>query len=255
MFLDNLDLIVTHDGDGGDTAQNEGFFAITCLGKVSNYNDVICKLDPKMDGNWVRHPTQYPDTKDFSRDQAVSNIIAMGLLGYMGALSRMTKAQIKHFGLYQNGDLILPDNIGQFIRAFAWKSIYPSIWLAYPFLWFSDWFMVINTLIICFIKARKPGFVQRWLGKHVHWIFVQGEPNNRFGQPQDEYGDSNVGTDKNHIASLYQAQKVMPTLVSLLARKIYKHFRPHGAQYALNLYYQVDNIEIAQAWTKNLENF
>lgn len=265
MYIDETDLIVTSTGDGGDTAQNEGMFGITCVNKVSNYNAIIGKLEPKGDGIWVRHPIQYPNPKDFSRDQATSNIIAMGLFGFKAALNRMALAQVKRFGLYQNGDLLLPDNIGQFIRAFNWKFLY-------LFLWFSDIFMVINTLIICFIKARRPGPIQKWLGQHVHWIFIQGEPDNAEGVPQDIYGMFNVGTDKNHIASLYQAQQVMPTLISLLARKLYKRFRRsykndpmfpmppdsvsgYGPQYALDIYYRTDNIEIAQSWVKNLENF
>jgi len=248
MFLDDLTLIVTKSGDGGDTAQNEGFLAIT-----QNYVDIhyICTIDllePKKDGIWIRHPVQYPDTKDFTRDQTTSNLIALGVLGYKDVLNRLVKAQIKRFGLYQDKSLPGPDNIGQFIRALNLKVLYPLLFL-------TDIFMLINTLIICFLKAKEPNAVQRFLGKHVHWIFVQGEPNNINGVPQDTYGANNVGTDKNQIASLYQAQKVMPTLISFIARKIYKHFRPNGPQYALDTYYKIDNPEIAKAWYNLLKEF
>lgn len=248
MYLDHLCLIITKSGDGGDTAQNEGFVSITEVGKLSAYRSIIQKLEPKNDGLWVRHPEQYPDTSDFSRDQATPNIIAMGLFGFRAPLKRMAKAQVKRYGLYQNGDLLMPDNAGQFLRAFNWK-------IFYPFLWFSDLFILINTLIICFIKAREPGPFQQWLGRNIHWIFVQGEPDGADGTPGDAYGEDNVGTDKNHIASLYQAQRVMPTLVSWFARKLYKWLRPLGPQYALNHYYRVDNPEIAEAWKQILENF
>lgn len=248
MFLDNLNLIVTKSGDGGDTAQNEGFLAITQSYTDSYYLRAINILEPKKDGIWVRHPIQYPDTNDFTRDQTTSNLIALGLLDHKDFLNRLVKAQIKRFGLYQDKSLPGPDNIGQFIRALNFK-------LLYPLLWFTDMFMFINTLLICFIKAKEPNALQIFLGKHIHWIFVQGEPNNAQGIPQDTYGKNNVGTDKNQIASLYQAQKTMPTLISFIARKIYKHFRPNGPQYALDIYYKIDNHEIAESWYNLLKEF
>lgn len=247
MNLDSLGLIVAADEDGGDTAQRSGFYAIA--NKDDGY---YCKakklLEPKLDGNWVRHPIQYPNPKDFSRDQTIPNIIALGLLNYKMSLYRMLKAQLKRFGLYQNGDIFTPQDIGYYIRAF-------KFWPLYLFLWFSDLFILINTIIICAIKARKPGKIQTWLGNHVHWIFIQGAPNNAEGIPQDVYGDNNVGTDINHMVSIYQAQTVMPTFVSFLARKMYKYFRPHGIIYPLQVYFKIDNPDFINYWTPILEKF
>lgn len=248
MTLDFLGLIVTKSGDGGDTAQNEGMYAIANQHDPVPYLSAIGLLEPKKDGIWVRHPIQYPDTKDFSRDQAISNIIALGMYNQTDRLGRMFKAQLKRGMLYQNHDIPAPDNIGQFIRAFQTK------WL-YPILWFTDIFLLINVLIVCLIKARTPGKIQRWLGKHVSYLFIQGEPNNSQGIPQDIYGWTNVGTDKNLIASLYQAQQIMATPISLLSRVAYKHLRPGGVYYPLKVYYNTDNYDIAEAWTTLLGNF
>lgn len=245
MYLDSLGLIVTHTGDGGDTAQNEGMYSIPYN---ILYPSIIKVLEPNQDGIWVRHPIQYPDPKDFSRDQATSNIIAMGFYNAQEPLKRMLKQQIKRYGLYQNGDIPAPDNIGQMFRALDWKFTYPLLWL-------TDLFMLANVLIVSLIKARTPNAIQQWLGKNVSYLFMQGEPNNSGGVPQDVYGSSNVGTDKNLIAALYQAQVTMATPISLIARKLYKKLRPGGVFYPLELYYAVDNPEIAQSWNELLEKF
>ena len=252
MFLDNNDLFVTSNMDGGDTAQHEGMVEFgnslsdAPIHRMITYTQIIGLLEPKADGNWIRNPEVYTDPTDFSRDQARSNIIAMGHRNFKEPLKRMFKAQLKRFMLYQNHDVPNPQNFGEYVRAFRFYPLYPLLLL-------GDIFLLLDTLNICFIKARTPGKIKRWLGKNIHWIFMQGESNNAYGVPRDVYGPDNVGTDKNHILSLLQAKLYMATPISYLARKIYKICRPLGPQYALDHYFRNENQEIAQMMKSVLE--
>lgn len=273
MYLKN-GLIVQKDNCGGDTAQREGFYAITQplvdVQKLS-YELAIRKLEPNKDGNWIRNPDTHPDPNDFTRDQQTPNILAMGINKLIRPLYRMFKAQVKRFGLTQRKELVSPEFINLYIRSFAYSNILLKIALAvtYPILLIGDLFTLLNTLNIVYWRSREVGKIRKFLGDKVHWIFKQGEPSNHEGVPQDVYGAGNVGVDLNHLVIL-RSTEIYPTPISFLAKYIYFKYRPSykwsyendtekayiddsqiGAAYALDRYFRPEtggNPELAVAW-------
>lgn len=85
MFVDKLGLIVQKDGDGGDTAHRMGWLAVAqAAGVAANSFPEVCEYrtavrqylrDEQL--RWRRHPSQWNAPSDFSRDQAIPNIVAM----------------------------------------------------------------------------------------------------------------------------------------------------------------------------------
>lgn len=146
MNLDSNGLIVQTDGDGGDTAGREGdyWFAWGLRVKHPNYHSGVFKMNLDRlqvePGVFVRNPVQYNDPKDFSRDQTVPLILAMGEMEEHETLKLLLKKQVKNYFRYQNGDLGLPGDLGYYIRALR-------SWWAYPFLLISDLQLLVNSLI------------------------------------------------------------------------------------------------------------
>lgn len=209
---DSNGLIVQHNGnDAGDCAGREGdyWFAKGLNGLLGSddqveFDRVISLLQPSP-GIFVRSPTQNPvippakswnDPSDFSRDQTMPIILALGQNNRFNVLNNLLKNQLKRFGAFQNGDLPQPETISAYIRA------YYAFYL-YPILYFTDLGLLAESIIRC----------------------IQGRDLN------------NVSDDINHTLLLIQAQNSLPTLVSLVARKIYKWFRPGGVQAAWNTYF------------------
>lgn len=236
MYLDNLNLIVQKNGDGGDTLQRTGFYFLPGIIK-NNLNDKLLYLE-SLEKMWpdktlppLRHPIQYPDPKDVSRDQLTPNIVTLGFLKMDKYICFIFIIIIKNLFRYPNNDLMSPENLGQFIRGmlnaknFKWFLFYPLIWL-------GDLFMLLGVIIRCF-QAKKP---------------------------------DNVGDDLNTLVSVVQAQYLFPTPISFIARKIYKWCRPKpcieikkinedlnmpNCFLALKWYFREEsggNPEIAEAW-------
>ena len=140
MYLDNYSLIVQSDLDGGDCAARSGQYYFA---KPSDrgFISVIVHLE-KENGIWVRHPN-YPDTKDFSRDQMDPLIMAMGENESGGALQDTFKEHAKRGFLYQNGDLPMLATFGLYIRAM-------KAWYLYPLLLITDiglFFTFLTTML------------------------------------------------------------------------------------------------------------
>lgn len=113
IFFDQFGLIVQRDGDGGDTAQREGWvwfgnwivenlvgLPAAPLPIPIDYPDSIDLLEVRP-GEFCRHPTQggfksNPD--DFSRDQAIPLIAAMGIYEDYTRLTRLESAIRTCFG-------------------------------------------------------------------------------------------------------------------------------------------------------------
>lgn len=202
LNLDQYGFIVQKDGDGGDTAQREGMVGIA----AALTNDVvwtertkkkIAELELCATGLFRRHPYQWNETSDFSRDQQTPIVIAMGFLGMIEQLDRMFSATVDRYFRCQNADINSPEHIGHFLRS------KPKLWFWF-FLLFSDIFMLLNSIILCFKGLDK----------------------------------NNVGDDLNHVCSLIQARLRLPTPVSFMARKIYAWFRPGGPQRAFDHYFR-----------------
>jgi len=247
---DEYGLIVQRDDgrDGGDTPARTGQYGqyawifqnkLRVKGldnELFNNSLGVLQFEP---GAIIRHPRQYPDPKDIPGDQLMPMIMAAGYYNNKKFILSATWNIIKNFGRYPNNDLVGPGD---------WAAIFRSLnaWYTYPLLCVLDLFGVLaNSLIISFWKAREPGKIRKYLGKKVHYSFVQdyeGRPN--VPQSWSRHGKENVGDDVRHQQHLVQARLKYPTYCSKLARKLYKWFRPSyqegvsGPQFALNFYFQ-----------------
>lgn len=156
MYYDENGLIVQKDMDGGDTAGREGdyWFQAGLLMGPNAYNDEfdrVLKLLQVSPGVFIRNPRQNPvtppdkswnDPTDFSRDQSVPIILALGEMKRYSVLKSMLWEQIKRGTLYQNKDIALPQDWGYYIRAL-------NAWYLYPVLFVGDVFLLINSVIRC----------------------------------------------------------------------------------------------------------
>lgn len=216
---DDQGLIVQLNGDAGDTAARTGEWY---LGYHLNedpdfkppisFEDAIGLLEPNKDGVLLRYnrsPYNDPFKGDFatSRDQTNPNIIAAGFYKHFSFLKRISKAQLKRFGLYQNKDVASPEHVGIFIRALYQAGLKWLIVL-YPFLLLGDVFNLINSVV----------------------RIVSGRLDH-----------DDVGDDINHIQVCIQNALVLPTPISWLSRKIYKKFRYGGPQYAMDHYHRPES--------------
>jgi hypothetical protein len=129
LHVDRHGLIVQTDGDGGDTAQREGWawFGSWIRERVLNdpwhvrrsltFEQAMNFLEIGKTGTFRRHPDQWSDPKDFSRDQTIPIVAALGVWEDYERLNRLwTKTTERHHRA-QNGDLIAPDVANLFDRA------------------------------------------------------------------------------------------------------------------------------------------
>lgn len=217
-FTDEYGLIVHKDKDGGDTAQRTGmlYFALSVLNQRNkslvwwDHNDddyfigfyKALALLEKEPGRLVRNPRPdkwWSDTREFSRDQQSSIVIANTFMNNKQVLRRILWEHVKRFGFYNNSvangkykipDFAMPQHWGFYVRAFQSKPLY-------PFLLFSDLFLMLDSV-----------------------IFVA----------KSYYNPDDVSDDLNHIMALVQAKLVMSTPFSFLARKIYSLFRGRAGE-------------------------
>lgn len=148
-YTDANGLIVQKDQDGGDTAGREGdFWFYNGLMFQDNYNNPefnrVLELLQVEPGIFVRNPVNYNNPKDFSRDQTVPLILAMGENNRQDLLKVVFEKQVRRFFLYQNNDIGLPEDLNYYIRAFKY-------WPAYPLLLIGDFQMLINSIFRCII--------------------------------------------------------------------------------------------------------
>jgi hypothetical protein len=265
MYLDSKGLIVQQNGDGGDTLQREGFwfegvtFNFTPLPQgMAPYTNAL-KILSTPSGFVRSWQTPYNNPSDTSRDQLVSNIRSLGYLKstldnlHYTFLNQIFLGVIKNFSRFPNGDIAFINDYGRFIRAF--KS-----WYLFPLLLIFDLPLLINALLICFWLTRTPSRWQVWLASKASWLFwlTNQYPPNAEGVSQSPYGPTNTSNDINFIGDLTQAQKIYPTPISFIARKIYRYFRPYGAPFALASYFSVasgGNIQFALLWKPIVEKF
>lgn len=131
---DRYGLIVQADGDGGDTAQREGFvwFGLYLrrtklsledppyVGLKLSFKDTISLLEIGQSGEFRRHPEPaqwWSDPKKFSRDQQIPIVAALGALELKEPLERLWTATVKRGRVCQNGDAVGPDHYNLFQRA------------------------------------------------------------------------------------------------------------------------------------------
>jgi hypothetical protein len=136
IYFDKHGLIVQNDGDGGDTAQREGWawFGSWVRSekmhdpwKVSfpiSFSNTMNLLEVGNTGQFRRHPTQpewRSDPNGFSRDQLIPLIAAMGVKGDTDRIQRSWDAIKPCFVFFRcvqgTNDLVMPDLINLYKRA------------------------------------------------------------------------------------------------------------------------------------------
>jgi hypothetical protein len=129
LYLDEQGLIVQRDGDGGDTAQREGWmwlgiFVHERVLKIPwklkphlTFSRTLDLIEVKGTGEFIRNPQKYNDPKDFSRDQTVPLIASMGVWNQQARLDRVWESFERRGRQFQNGDLSTPELLNLFARA------------------------------------------------------------------------------------------------------------------------------------------
>jgi len=128
VATDKHRLIVQVNGDGGDTAQREGWAWLGSwvreklnkpweFKRTISFPQVMALLEDGQSGVLRRHPDQWNKPQDFSRDQTIPIVAALGVWNDKQRLQRLwEKTQARNF-LAQNGDMLLPEHVNLFQRA------------------------------------------------------------------------------------------------------------------------------------------
>jgi hypothetical protein len=136
LAIDQHGLIVQTDGDGGDTAQREGWAWFGSWIREHELHDpwsvqrcitfelAMSMLEIDQSGTFRRNPDKYNEAKDFSRDQSIPIIAAMGFWGDAARLERFWERTKARSYLTQNGEMLRPDGVNLFLRA---RGIKPGI--------------------------------------------------------------------------------------------------------------------------------
>lgn len=235
--------------DPGDTAQREGMFAIAAhilwrQDKMSyseyqfikeRYAKVVSLLnDPNHPGLLRRYPD--PDywgglSDRLSRDQSIANVIAMGFVG-RDDLKRFFFAHLRY------GALLFTTNTR---KNWAWPPGHP-LYNEKKYKWKAP-DLTFGSFHAAYIRAfnAKWAYPLLWildldlLGGAIAKLFYAKDPTNN--------------DDVNHLITQYQAEVVMPTLWSKMAKWIYKLRRypnnsgdaKNSAQAAMNAYFRGSN--------------
>jgi len=118
IYFDKLGLITQRNGDGGDTAQREGMFWLASWVRDNVLHDPWTKkrqlafasvmkfLELAETGTFWRHPVQWNNPKDFSRDQTIPVVAAMGVHGDTDRYERFYRELRRRNWTAQNGDVM-----------------------------------------------------------------------------------------------------------------------------------------------------
>jgi hypothetical protein len=129
LKVDRHGLIVQTDGDGGDTAQREGWAWFGAwirehelhnpwpIRRSITFQEAMGFLEVGQTGIFRRHPDQHSQPQDFSRDQTIPIVAAMGVWGDTARLERLWNRTAARNYHAQNGDLFLPEIVNLFERA------------------------------------------------------------------------------------------------------------------------------------------
>lgn len=245
MYLDEKGLIVQENGDGGDTLQRTGFWwEGISLSHQSffNYNPIpkmanpvpACEILSKsfIPKSWVRY---WKEPYNDPKDTSRDQLVS--IIRMAGYRDYRTILQCLIDGVILNWSRY-PNGDIAFLQDYGRFIRSFKAWWLWPFLWISDIFILINS------------FIRIYQGRDFN----------------------NVGDDVNHIGDLAQAQKILPTPISFIARKIYKWFRPCfvddpsgvartkglGAAWALSWYFRSAsgaNTEFIALWTPLVQKF
>lgn len=128
----------------------------------NTYHDwmiAISKLEIDSSGVWRRHPNQYNEPEDYSRDQQLSIQCTLAVHGQIETLKRMLFKQWKHFGKYQNKDF----------RTYEWTIDFRCLnyWWMYPLICILDLGVLINVLLESLLGKIYPDRVSDCLNTFV----------------------------------------------------------------------------------------
>ena len=212
LYFDNHGLIVQRDHNGGDTAQREGWVWLGIwvrenVLKISRGINLPIDLETTLNllevgtsGEFRRHPTQpkWSDPKEFSRDQMVPLIAAMGVWGQTARVQRSWNAR-RSCRYPQLLNFPLPD-------VFNTKCVQGT-----PDPVFSD---MVN-LYRRAMRQQPDALGEGWLAGGVELRLDQAASN-----------PDNVGDDLNLIVYLLIASLISPTDVTRHALARYATKRP-----------------------------
>ena len=236
-WIDQNGLIAMKDGDEGDSCAREALFAV-CIrelydqGKINmadylllrkRYWENTIKLSDSQ-GTLKRGliPNSWVSQSDgivMSRDQWYPSVIAFGSLDLKGLLNYMFFGHLFHRGLlftsntcpnwimknspqyrWKFPDVTLLDSWGIYIRAY-------KAWILYPFLFLFDLPILVQSLILIYNSFYNP---------------------------------NSTSDVPNHLCSLIQAKRRMPTLITWIARKLL-NFCKNGIQTQVDNYFTPQN--------------
>ena len=136
LAIDHHGLIVQTDGDGGDTAQREGWAWFGSrirehelhnpwsVQRCITFGQAMSLLEIDQSGVFRRNPDKYNQPQDFSRDQTIPIIAAMGIWEDTARLERFwDRTKARNF-LTQNGEMLRPDGVNLFQRA---RGVKPGV--------------------------------------------------------------------------------------------------------------------------------
>lgn len=215
IHRDSYGLIVQSDGDGGDTAQREGFvwFAIfirrmklglgdpNYLNLKLTFEETVALLEVNQSGQFRRHPDPsqwWSDSTKFSRDQQTPIVAALGVWGLRSPLERLWRETENRGRQCQNGDAVGPDHCNLFQRARGQE-------------------LEIDPLGELQLLGMAGSLLAR--------------------------GSDDVSDDLNHIVALSASTLVNPTKTSRRAISAYLESRPHTCGSYLERYRRVFGSE------------
>lgn len=197
MYLDDKGLIVQKDEDAGDCLQREGFWYEAMFlnnttfipAGLASYRKALDVLSTPS--GLVRSWKPGTSTPPWNDPKDTSRDQLVSNIRACGYFRYNDKLQEVLQNVVKNFSRF-PNGDIAFIQDYARfaRSFYS--WWLYPVCLVGDIIMIMNTLIRC------------WKGRNF----------------------DDVGDDINHIGDLAQAQNILPTPFSWLARKLYVWFRP-----------------------------
>ena len=223
-YFDYADMLVTNEGDGGDSAFFTGHYHLANYANTGQkYNEVFRFLDhlEKQPGLFVRHPDSakwYSSLDRMSRDQMTPLII---LMGYYRMFPRLKRAMIKWLGrgmfmqnTRRNG--ATRENHGQTYRRDGTRRNYN--WKL------PDW---APTFLSLYIRAfRSPLFYPLLYICDIELLLS--------ALKKRIFGGSKAGDEFNFTSRLVQAQRSFPTPLSCWARRLYIRMPHHPEKKGLN---------------------
>lgn len=254
MQFDGSGLIVTLDGDGGDTCAEEGRYWFLLWFNNVHMKNSIWKLLPNRitppcfyiesliasspsfrhcDGEYLRNPNTYNNPYTTSRDQLLPIIYYCAAYKDYNRLRELFFATTKRGFFAQNdqnydGSKKIPDQmftcIGDFIRCGGWWTA-----IFYPLLYFFDTITLLGNVLWLVMPYNIPAGAL-W-NKPSTWFTPRS--------PSDV-------DDNNTDVGIFAAVAFKPTLISELNRLIWGQFRPRNTGNLMAL--SDNNCLAAIAW-------